>query len=249
MKALEVQEITSGYGEVQILWGASLCLEKGKLTTLVGANGAGKTTLLRTIMGVLKPWQGTIRFEGREVTGLAAHARANLGIVLVPEGRQLFTDMSVLENLELGAFSPRARAGSRRNLEKVIAMFPRLKNRLSQKAGTMSGGEQQMLAVARGLMAEPDILILDELSLGLSPALTVALFESLIQLKNEGLTMLLAEQNASMALAVSDHACVLAQGKVILEGPARALLNNEEVRRGYLGMSPQTDSPDVFNCR
>ena len=235
MKALEVKEVTSGYGQIQILWGVSLCLEKGKLTTLVGANGSGKTTMLRAIMGILKPRQGTVHFHGREVTRLAAHARANLGLVMVPEGRHLFTDMSVLENLELGAFSPRAREGFQRNLEKVLEMFPRLKDRLKQKAGTMSGGEQQMLAVARGLMAEPDILFLDELSLGLSPALSVALFESLVKLKDEGLTMLLAEQNVSMALAISDHAYVLAQGKVCLEGPSRDLLNNEDVRRGYLG--------------
>ncbi len=235
MKTLEVTEITSGYGGVQILWGVSLHLEKGRLTTLVGANGAGKTTLLRTIVGLLKPWQGSILFQGREVSRLSAHARASQGIVLVPEGRQLFSEMSVHENLELGAFSPRARKASRGNLERVLAMFPRLKDRLKQKAGTMSGGEQQMLAVARGLMADPEILILDELSLGLSPTLTVALFESLIQLKNEGLTVLLAEQNVSMALAVSDHAYVLAQGRVCLEGPARDLLGNEDVRRTYLG--------------
>lgn len=235
MKALEVTGITSGYGGVQILWGVGLGLEKGRLTTLVGANGAGKTTLLRTIVGILKPWEGGIRFQGHDVTRLPAHARASLGIVLVPEGRQLFTDMSVLENLEMGAFSPRARKGSQRNLERALAFFPRLKDRLKQKAGTMSGGEQQMLAVARGLMADPEILILDELSLGLSPALTVALFESLIRLKNEGMTILLAEQNVSMALAVSDHAYVLEQGRVCLEGAARDLLDNGDVRRSYLG--------------
>jgi branched-chain amino acid transport system ATP-binding protein len=234
-KVLEVSGITSGYGEVQILWGVGICLEKGKLTTLVGANGAGKTTLLRTIVGILKPWQGSVHFHGRDVTRMPTHAKAGMGLVLVPEGRQLFTDMSVLENLELGAFAPRARDGYRSNLEKVLEMFPRLKERLKQKSGTMSGGEQQMLAVARGLMADPDILILDELTLGLSPALSVALFESLVKLRDAGLTMLLAEQNVSMSLAISDHAYVLAQGKVCLEGPARDLLNNEDVRRGYLG--------------
>ena len=233
--ALEVEGIASGYGEVQILWGVSLRLEKGKLTTLVGANGAGKTTLLRTIMGILKPWRGSVHFHSREVTRMPAHIKAGLGLVLVPEGRQLFTDMSVLENLELGAFAPRARDACRSNLEKVLEMFPRLKDRLKQKAGTMSGGEQQMLAVARGLMAAPDILILDELTLGLSPALSVALFESLVKLRDAGLTMLIAEQNVSMSLAISDHAYVLAQGKVCLEGPARDLLSNEDVRRGYLG--------------
>ncbi len=236
MTLLEINDLVSGYGEVQILWGVNLRLEKGRLTTLVGSNGAGKTTLLSAVMGLLRPWQGSVTFAGRDVTHLPAHTHAKDGMVLVPEGRQLFTDMTVYENLEMGAFSKRARANFKSNLEKVYELFPRLKERTNQKAGTLSGGEQQMVAVSRGLMAEPEILMLDELSLGLSPILALTLFEALNRLKGTGLTMLLVEQNVAMALAVSDYAYVLSQGKVWLEGEARALLKNDEVRRTYLGI-------------
>ena len=236
MNLLEINDLTSGYEGVQILWGVNLRLEKGRLTTLVGSNGVGKTTLLSTVMGLLRPWQGAVTFAGRDVTHLPAHARAQAGMVLVPEGRQLFTEMTVYENLEMGAFSGRARSAFKPNLEKVFELFPRLKERTRQKAGTLSGGEQQMVAVARGLMAEPEVLFLDELSLGLSPLLALTLFESLTRLKKTGLTMLLVEQNVSMALAVSDYAYVLAEGRVHLEGPARDLLKNDEVRRAYLGI-------------
>jgi len=236
MNLLEVNDLASGYEGLQILWGVNLRLEQGKLTTLVGSNGVGKTTLLSTIMGLLRPWQGTVTFAGRDVTNLSAHARAKAGMVLVPEGRQLFTDMTVLENLEMGAFSKRARSNYNQNLDKVFELFPRLKERIRQKAGTLSGGEQQMVAVSRGLMAEPEVLILDELSLGLSPLLSLTLFESLTRLKKTGLTMLLVEQNVTMALAVSDYAYVLAEGRVHLEGEARALAKNDEIRRTYLGI-------------
>jgi branched-chain amino acid transport system ATP-binding protein len=236
MNLLEINDLTSGYEGVQILWGVNLRLEKGKLTTLVGANGVGKTTLLSTVMGLLRPWQGAVTFAGRDVTHLSAHTRAQAGMVLVPEGRQLFTEMTVLENLEMGAFSSRARSSYQQNLDKVFELFPRLKERAKQKAGTLSGGEQQMVAVSRGLMAEPEVLFLDELSLGLSPLLALTLFESLTRLKKTGLTMLLVEQNVSMALAVSDYAYVLAEGRVHLEGPARDLLQNDEVRKTYLGI-------------
>ena len=229
MAVLEVSNLASGYGEVQILWGVDLALEQGKLTTLVGSNGVGKTTLLRTVMGLLRPIQGTVTFAGQDITRLSPHTRAGLGLALVPEGRQLFTDMTVNDNLEMGAFSKRAHANLKLNLEKVFELFPRLKERRLQKAGTLSGGEQQMVAVARGLMAEPEILILDELSLGLSPLLALNLFESLLTLKKAGLTMLLVEQNVQMALAVSDYGYVLAEGKVQLQGEARSLLHNEEV--------------------
>ncbi|MEJ5330533.1 MAG: ABC transporter ATP-binding protein [Desulfobaccales bacterium] len=237
MALLEVTDLASGYGEVQILWGASLKLERGQLTTLVGSNGVGKTTLLRTVMGLLRPWQGSVVFDGQDLTRAPAHTRAKAGLVLVPEGRQLFTDMTVLENLEMGAFSPRARAHFQENLDKVFALFPRLAERRTQKSGLMSGGEQQMLAVARGLMAQPELLIIDELSLGLSPLLALTLFESLTQLKKSGLTMLLVEQNVSMALAVSDYAYVMAEGRVVMEGEARTLLKNDDIRRTYLGVA------------
>jgi branched-chain amino acid transport system ATP-binding protein len=236
MALLDVRDITSGYGEVQILWGVSFCLEQGKLTTLVGSNGVGKTTLLRTVIGLLRPWQGSVIFKGRDITRFSPHARASEGLVLVPEGRQLFTTMTVYENLEMGAFTRRARPHLLRNLEKVFELFPRLKERMHQKAGTLSGGEQQMLAVARGLMAEPEILMFDELSLGLSPILALNLFETLQRLKAEGLTMLLVEQNVHMALAVSDYAYVLNEGKIWLQGKAHQVAKRAEVQRAYLGI-------------
>lgn len=236
MAILEVKDISSGYGEVQILWGASLSLEKGKLTSLVGANGVGKTTLLRTVVGLNKPWEGSIWFEGEDVSKLSAHAKASLGLVLVPEGRQLFTDMTVYENLEMGATAKRSRANMNSNFEKVFTMFPRLKERRSQKSGTLSGGEQQMLAVARGVMADPKVLIIDELSLGLAPVLVLDLFGSLKKLKDEGITILLVEQNVQMALAVSDYGYVLAEGRNEIQGPARELINNKDIRSAYLGI-------------
>jgi branched-chain amino acid transport system ATP-binding protein len=236
MAMLEVHDLVSGYGEVQILWGTSIKLEKGKLTTLVGSNGVGKSTLLRTVMGLLRPWQGSISFQGQDMTRQSAHTRAKAGLVLVPEGRQLFSDMTVLENLEMGAFPPRSRAHFQENLDRVFALFPRLAERPQQKAGSMSGGEQQMVAVGRGLMAQPEVLIIDELSLGLSPLLALTLFESLVRLKKQGLTMLLVEQNVAMALGVSDYAYVLSQGRVSLEGESRQLLKNDDIRRTYLGL-------------
>ncbi len=236
MIALEVTGIESGYGEVQILWGVSLRLAEGRLTTLVGSNGSGKTTLLRTVMGSLPAWKGSVTFEGREVTRLPPHQKAQKGLVLVPEGRQLFTDMSVLENLELGATPTRARPEYRQTLEWVFELLPRLKERRNQTAGTLSGGEQQMLAIARGLMSKPRILMFDELSLGLSPVLVMALLEVIVKLKGQGLTMLLVEQNVQMALVVSDYAYVMSNGRVEIEGESRKVLQMEAVRRAYLGV-------------
>jgi branched-chain amino acid transport system ATP-binding protein len=187
-------------------------------------------------MGLLRPWRGTIKFRGQDITRLASHSRASAGLVLVPEGRQLFTDMSVYENLEMGAISRRARPHWKRNVDRVFELLPRLKERRHQKAGTLSGGEQQMLAVGRGLMSEPEILMFDELSLGLSPVLALSLFETLLRLKAEGLTMLLVEQNVHMALAVSDYAYVVAEGKVWMEGEGRLLARRAEVRQAYLGV-------------
>lgn len=236
MAMLEIREVTSGYGEVQILWDATLSLDGGQLTSLVGANGAGKTTLLRTVMGQLKPWSGSIFFEGQDISKLSAHSKANMGLIMVPEGRQLFTDMSVEENLQMGATPQRARKKIASNLELVYQMFPRLKERRLQQSGTLSGGEQQMLAVARGIMSDPKILLIDELSLGLAPVLVLVLFQSLKQLKAAGLTILLVEQNVQMALAISDYGYVLAHGKVELQGPSRELMDNEYVRSAYLGL-------------
>jgi branched-chain amino acid transport system ATP-binding protein len=236
MAILEIKDVTSGYGEVQILWGSTMSLEKGKLTCLVGGNGVGKTTLLRTVMGLLHPWSGTITFDGNDISKLPAYTKAEMGLALVPEGRQLFTDMTVYENLEMGATNQRARPKITQNLERVYEMFPRLKERSTQKAGTLSGGEQQMLAVARGIMADPAILIIDELSLGLAPVLVLQLFESLKLLRNEGITLLLVEQNVHLALAISDYGYVLAEGKIEIEGPARQLIKNKYVRTAYLGL-------------
>ncbi len=236
MAILEVHNLESGYGEVQILWGVDMALEPGKLTALVGANGAGKTTLLRTIMGLIRPWKGRVLFEGQDVSHLPPHKKADMGLVLVPEGRQLFTSMTVMENLEMGATPPRARAHFQRNLELVFEMFPRLKERQHQKAGTMSGGERQMLAVARGLMAAPKVLMIDEMSLGLAPVLVLQLFESLSKLREVGITTLLVEQNVHMALAVTDYAYVLAHGKVELQGPSRELAKDPHVQKAYLGI-------------
>jgi branched-chain amino acid transport system ATP-binding protein len=236
MALLEIKDVTSGYGDVQILWGSSLSLEKGKLTCLVGGNGVGKTTLLRTVMGLIRPWSGSVTFDGRDVSNLPAYVKAEMGLVLVPEGRQLFTDMTVYENLEMGATNQRARPNVMKNLERVYEMFPRLKERSRQKAGTLSGGEQQMLAVARGIMADPTILIIDELSLGLAPVLVLQLFDSLKLLREEGITILLVEQNVQLALAISDYGFVLAEGKVELEGPARKLIKDKYIREAYLGL-------------
>jgi branched-chain amino acid transport system ATP-binding protein len=233
---LEIDGLTSGYGDVQILWDASLALQPGRLTTLVGSNGAGKTTLLRTIMGLLRPWAGSVTFEGRNISGLPPNAKPDLGLVLVPEGRQLFTDMTVIENLELGAVNQRARGRLNQNLERVMEVFPHLKARRHQRTATLSGGEQQMVAVARGLMAEPKVLMLDELSLGLSPRLTISLFEVLQKLRKEGLTMLLVEQNVRLALAISDYAYVLSEGRTVLAGPAADIERNDQVQRAYLGL-------------
>jgi branched-chain amino acid transport system ATP-binding protein len=236
MAILEIQELSSGYGEVQILWGASLALQEGKLTSLVGGNGVGKTTLLRSVMGLVKPWKGSIYFDGQDVSHLPPYAKAEIGLVLVPEGRQLFTDMSVVENLEMGATPKHAHPNLNKNLNRVFEMFPRLQERKNQKAGTLSGGEQQMLAVGRGIMADPKVLMIDELSLGLAPVLVLQLFEILRDLKKLGITLLLVEQNVQMALAVSDYAYVLAQGKIEMEGASRELAQNPHVRAAYLGL-------------
>ncbi len=236
MITLDIKGIESGYDEVQILWGLSIQLEQGRLTSLVGSNGSGKTTLLRTVTGLLAAWKGSVVFDGKDVTKLSAHEKAQMGMVLVPEARQLFTDMTVLENLEMGATPVRARSDYSRTLEWVFELLPRLKERRAQLAGTLSGGEQQMLAIARGLMSKPKILMFDELSLGLSPLLMMNLFDVIVKLKNQGMTMLLVEQNVQMALAVSDYAYVLSNGRIETEGEAKQVRQMESVRKAYLGL-------------
>ena len=233
---LRVEALEAGYDEVQILWGVSLAVSAGHLTTIVGANGAGKTTTLRALLGSIRPWKGRVLFQGEDVTRLAPHAKAARGLVLVPEGRQLFSSMSVEENLEMGAFSRRASKKFAERLTQVYALFPRLAERRKQAAGTFSGGEQQMLAIARGLMSDPEILIVDELSLGLAPVVVHQLLSALKTLKDEGLTILLVEQNVHLAFALSDYAYVIAEGKVFTEGKPDDLEAREDIRRAYLGL-------------
>lgn len=236
MISLEVEDVEAGYGEVQILWGVSLQLDQGGLTTLVGSNGSGKTTLLRTLMGLIPVWKGSVKFDGKDITRLSPHAKAQMGLVMVPEGRQVFTDLTVLENLEMGATPARCRSLYQRNLEWVFTLFPRLKERMGQMAGTLSGGEQQMLAIGRGLMGNPQILMLDEPSLGLSPLFVLNLFEVLKQLREQHQTMLLVEQNVQMSLAISDYAYVISNGRIEIEGEAKTVRKMEIVRKAYLGL-------------
>jgi len=233
---LQVEALEAGYGEVQVLWGVSLNAGSGQLTAIVGANGAGKTTMLRAIAGTIAPWRGRVTFQGKDVTRLPTNVKSARGFALVPEGRQLFSAMTVDENLELGAFSKRAARKYSQRLDQAFSLFPRLAERRRQIAGTLSGGEQQMLALARGLMSDPEILIIDEMSLGLAPVLVCQLFMTLKTLKQAGLTILLVEQNVHLALAVSDYAYVLAEGRVFTEGLPAVLAAMPEIRRAYLGM-------------
>ena len=233
---LTVETLEAGYGEVQVLWGISFAARRSALTTIVGANGAGKTTTLRAVVGSIAPRGGRVLFNGEDVTRLPAHAKAARGLVLVPEGRQLFAAMSVEENLEMGAYTKRASRGFAARRERCFALFPRLAERRRQRAGTLSGGEQQMLAIARGLMADPELLMIDELSLGLAPVVMHQLFETLKTLKEQGLSIVLVEQNVHLAFALSDHAYVIADGRVFTEGPPGSLADMPEIRRAYLGL-------------
>jgi len=233
---LEVEALETGYGELQVLWGLSLKARRGALTAIVGANGAGKTTTLRAVAGSIAPWRGRVVFEGEDVTRLPTHAKAARGFALVPEGRQLFSAMSVAENLEMGAFAKRGARSFADRLDQVLALFPRLAERRKQRAGTLSGGEQQMVAIARGLMSDPDILIIDELSLGLAPVVVYQLLSTLKKLKQAGLTILLVEQNVHLALALSDYAYVVAEGRIFMEGLPKELAAKPEIRRAYLGL-------------
>lgn len=233
---LQLEGLQSGYGEVQVLWEIALGIVPGQLTALVGVNGAGKTTTLRTIMGAVRPWSGRVMFKGEDVTRLSPHAKVARGLVLVPEGRQLFVEMSVEENLELGAYGKRPRRNMQKNFHRVFELFPRLRERRQQRAGTLSGGEQQMLALGRGLMAEPELLMIDELSLGLAPVLAQQLLLTLKTLKAAGLTIVLVEQNVHLALALSDYAYVVTEGRIYLQGPASEVAGMEEVKKAYLGL-------------
>jgi len=233
---LRVEGLEAGYDEVQVLWGISIGVARGGMTTLVGTNGAGKTTSLRAITGNIQPFGGRVVFAGDDVTRLAPHAKAARGLVLVPEGRQLYSTMSVQENLEMGAFSKRGRRRFAQRLDQVYTLFPRLKERRHQKAGTFSGGEQQMLAIARGIMSDPEVLIIDELSLGLAPLVVQQLTGTLKALKDSGMTILLVEQNVHLALALSDYAYVIAEGRPFTEGSCAEVAQKPAIRQAYLGL-------------
>jgi branched-chain amino acid transport system ATP-binding protein len=232
---LEVTGIDVFYGDVQALWDVSFRVDAGEIVTLIGANGAGKTTALKTVAGLLTPRGGRIVFEGTGIAGLPAHQLAASGLVLIPEGRQLWPAMTVRENLEMGAYAEAARPHARETLERVFAMFPVLGTRASQKAGTLSGGEQQMCAIGRGLMARPRLLLLDEPALGLAPLLVREVFASLRAIREQGVTIVLVEQNVSHALALADRAYVLETGRVTLCGRSSDLAEDPRVRDGYLG--------------
>ena len=232
---LAVEEIDVYYGDVQAVAGVSLEVASGEAVTLIGANGAGKSTVLKTICGLLAPRRGRIRLEGRDVTGLPAHELVARGLVLIPEARQLWPAMTVLENLLTGAYGRTARRNRKRTLKEVFEMFPRLAERRSQKAGTLSGGEQQMCAIGRGLMAQPRILLLDEPALGLAPKLVREVFGALARIRAQGGTILLVEQNVPHALELADRAYVLETGRVTLSGLSSDLLRDHRVRDGYLG--------------
>jgi branched-chain amino acid transport system ATP-binding protein len=234
---LEVNSIDVFYGNVQALWDVSLRVDAGEIVTIIGANGAGKTTTLRAVAGLLKPRRGTVRLDGDDVTGLAANELVRRGVVLVPEARQLWPGMTVIENLEMGAYARPARKQRAETLRRVLAMFPILEKRAKQKAGTLSGGEQQMCAIGRGLMARPRLLLLDEPSLGLAPLLVREVFASLKSIREQGVTVVLVEQNVPHALALADRAFILETGRMALEGPAATLARDERVRNAYLGLT------------
>ncbi|MBY6264525.1 ABC transporter ATP-binding protein [Azospirillum sp. 412522] len=233
---LTVSDLDLYYGDAQALDGVTLQVPAGQTTAIVGANGAGKTSLIRSIAGILKPARGSIRFKDREIAGLPSHIVCDLGVGQVAEGRQIFPTLSVRENLEMGAVIPRARAGARQTYDRVLDLFPRLRERLDQAAGTLSGGEQQMLAIGRCLMGKPELIMFDEPSLGLSPALVQELFRIIRSLAAEGMTIILVEQNVAASLRIARTAYVLENGRVVLSGTGEALLADPAVKQAYLGL-------------
>ena len=232
---LEVKELSVSYGDVRALWDVSLTVEEGTIVALVGINGAGKSTLLKTISGLLHPRHGEIFFEGEDFRRLSTKDRVDRGVVQVPEGRRLFQNLTIKENLRLGAYLPKARANFGESLERVFDLFPVLKERQNGKAGLLSGGEQQMLAIGRAVMAQPKLVMIDEASLGLSPILTRKIFELIVALHQQGTTVLLVEQNIHMALKICSKAYVMKTGHILLSGTGQELLANEDVRKAYLG--------------
>ena len=235
MALLEIDEIHVFYDKIEALKGISVAVEDKQIVTLVGGNGAGKSTTLRAISGLLHPRQGDIRFDGRSLAGMGAHDISAIGLRHVPEGRRVFGKLTVAENLDMGAFTRNDRAEIAQDREQMMVLFPRLRERLKQLAGTLSGGEQQMLAAARALMGRPRVLLMDEPSMGLAPMLVEQVFETIKGINAQGVTILLVEQNAPMALSIADHGYELESGRVVLDGPGRDLLDDERVKRAYLG--------------
>jgi branched-chain amino acid transport system ATP-binding protein len=232
---LTLENISVSYGAIKALKGVSMHVEAGEVVTLIGANGAGKTTTLRTITGLLSPTEGRILFEGQEISGKPTHQLVARGISMSPEGRGVFANLTVHENLQMGAYLKKNKAEIAKDLERGFRMFPRLKERESQKAGTLSGGEQQMLAMARALMSRPRLLLLDEPSLGLAPLVVHTIFEAIDEIRGEGTTILLVEQNAHAALKHSDRAYVLETGRIVMEGPSKDLAADPRIKEAYLG--------------
>ena len=234
---LEVRDVDVRYGDIQALWDVSFSVQKGEMVALVGSNGAGKSTVLRTVSGAQRPKKGTITIEGIRADTAEAHRVVDLGVALVPEGRRLFQDMTVLENLEMGGYIGRARKLKEDNLQWVFQMFPVLKQRLDQLAGTLSGGEQQMLAIARGLMSDPKLLLVDELSMGLAPIIVKNIYKTLKEInKSRHVTILVVEQNVRLALEVADRGYVIENGRITMEGKAGDLLASDEIKKAYLAI-------------
>jgi branched-chain amino acid transport system ATP-binding protein len=234
-KMLEVKELEVYYGAIHALRGINFYLKKGEIVALIGANGAGKSTSLNTISGLLRPRSGHVFFQGEEITQTLSEQIVSKGVIQVPEGRKIFATLTVMENMEMGAYSQNNKEQIEKSVQNVFQRFPRLSERRSQLGGTLSGGEQQMLAIARGLMSNPDLLLLDEPSMGLSPLLVEQIFTIIRDINDQGVSILLVEQNAQMALSIADRAYVLETGQIVMEGPAQELLHNDEVIEAYLG--------------
>ena len=235
MMLLELKNVEAAYGNIKALKGINLSVPEGKIVTLIGANGAGKSTTMKTIMGIMKPIAGDVLFKGESIAGMKTHNIVRKGVVLVPEGRQILQNMTVRENLEMGAYQRNDAEGIKEDLSKVFERFPRLFERQGQFAGTLSGGEQQMLAIGRAVMAKPEVMLLDEPSMGLAPLVVQQIFDVIKDINKMGTTVLLVEQNAKKALAIADRAYVLETGKLALSGDAKELMNNESIKKAYLG--------------
>ena len=236
MSLLEIRKLSFAYGDLRVLWDVDLEVRQGEIVTVVGGNGAGKSTTLRNVSRLLRPLSGTLRFQEQDLVRLESHQVVELGLVQVPEGRRIFPEMTVLENLRMGSYPRSTRADRGRNVERAFTLFPRLKERQKQLGGTMSGGEQQMLAIARGLMANPKLLLLDEPSLGLSPLFVKNIFDIIAEINRQGTSILLVEQNVFQSLRIAHRAYVLETGRVVLTGTGQELLGNEHVKKAYLGL-------------